>query len=382
MTKSEGDFMKRALGLAKRGRTSPNPMVGAVVVRDGRIVGEGYHHRAGEAHAEILALEQAGELTKGADLYVTLEPCCHCGKTPPCTDTVINSGVRRVFAAMVDPNPLVSGKGIECLRATGIEVHVGMMEDEARELNKAFIKRVTTGMPYVLWKSAMTLDGKIATESGDSRWVSGDRSRQEVQRLRNQYDAIMVGIGTVIADDPELTVHNIAGAYNPMRVVVDAKASIPLNATVLDTKAQTVIAVGQDVPEEKINALKDAGAVVLTLPSAEGWVNLPSLMIELANLGINSVLLEGGGELVASMLHDGLVDRGLIFIAPKIVGGRNAKTPVEGRGVNLMSEALEVSKPSVRHFNHDVALEFDFSHQTGKLMRDEHLAQALFVTQP
>ena len=205
-------FMKRALKLARRGRTSPNPMVGAVVVRDGQIVGEGYHPKVGEPHAEVFALNAASGLATGADLYATLEPCCHQGRTPPCTEAVIRSGVKRVFAAMVDPNPQVGGKGIEILRSAGMEVHVGLMESEARELNRAYIKRVTTGLPFVLWKAAMTLDGKTATRTGDSRWVTGERARREVHSLRSRCDAVLVGIGTVLADDPELTVRGIRGA--------------------------------------------------------------------------------------------------------------------------------------------------------------------------
>ena len=362
--------MERALELAKLGRTSPNPMVGAVVAREGKIIGEGYHHKAGEPHAEALALQQAGGRAKGADLYVTLEPCCHHGKTPPCTNAVIESGVNRVIAAMLDPDPRVAGKGIECLRKAGIEVEVGLMEPDARELNKAFIKRVTTGMPFVLWKAAMTLDGKIATSTGDSRWVTGNEARAEVQRLRMQHDAVMVGIGTVLADDPELIVHGFPGAPNPIRIVVDAKASIPLNALVLDDKAETIVAVGEDVPDDKVANLEAAGARVLALPASEGWIQLPALMTELANQGINSVLLEGGGELASSMLRDGLIDEGLIFIAPKIVGGRDAKTPVEGDGISLMNEAMEVSTPIVRQFDRDIALQFSFADETGKLMRD------------
>ncbi len=382
MTMPEKQFMERALELAKQGRTSPNPMVGAIVARDGQIVGEGYHHRAGEPHAEVLALQAAGDQSKGADLYVTLEPCCHHGKTPPCTNIVLESGVARVFAAMLDPDPRVAGKGVECLRLAGIEVEVGMMEPEARELNKSYIKRTTTGMPFVLWKAAMTLDGKIATSTGDSRWVTGNEARTEVQRLRMQHDAVMVGIGTVLADDPELIVHGFPGAPNPIRIVVDAKASIPLNALVLNDKAETVVAVGEDVSDDQVGDLEATGARVLRLPAAEGYVKLPALMTELGNLGINSVLLEGGGELAASMLRDGLIDEGLIFIAPKIVGGRNAKTPVEGDGINLMSEALEVSQPTVRQFDRDIALQFSFEHKTGELIRDQHLTRALFQAQP
>jgi len=353
-------FMKRALTLARRGRTSPNPMVGAVVVRDGRIVGEGYHPRAGEPHAEVFALDRAGALAKGADLYVTLEPCCHQRRTPPCTEAVIRSGVRRVFAAMTDPNPEVGGMGIEILRSAGIEVQVGLMESEARKLNEAYIKRVTSGLPFVLWKAAMTLDGKIATRTGDSRWITGERARKEAHRLRSKYDAVLVGVGTVLADDPELTARGIRGAANPLRVVADSNASTPPRARVLSAAAETLIAVTRKASEAQVEALHKAGAGMLVLPDSGGRVDLRALMAELADRGLNSVLLEGGGELAASMLDLGLVDRGLIFIAPKIVGGRSAKTPIEGEGIELMSRALGVSRPRIRRFGDDTALEFDF----------------------
>ena len=362
-------FMKRALTLARRGRTSPNPMVGAVIVRDGKIVGEGCHPKAGEPHAEVFALDRAGSLAKGADLYVTLEPCCHQGRTPPCADAIIRSGVRRVFAAIADPNPKVGGRGIEILRSAGIDVQVGLMESEARKLNEAYIKRITTGMPFVLWKAAMTLDGKIATRTGDSRWITGERARKEVHRLRSRYDAALVGIGTALADDPELTARltNRQGAkgakrdVNPLRIVVDSRASLPPDARVLDSEAETLVAVTRNAPEEKVEALRNAGARVLVLPAwAGGRVDLRALMVELADRGLNSVLLEGGGELAASMLDLGLIDKGLIFIAPKIVGGRSAKSPVEGEGIELMSRALGVSRPRIRRFGDDIALEFDF----------------------
>lgn len=358
------DYMKRALRLARRGKTSPNPMVGAVVVREGRIVGEGYHPKAGEPHAEVFALRQAGPLARGADLYVTLEPCCHQGKMPPCTDAVIRSGVKRVFAAMQDPNPQVGGKGFEILRKAGIEVHVGLMESEARKLNEAYIKRVTTGLPFVLWKAAMTLDGKIATRTGDSRWVTGEKARAYVHRLRAQSDAILVGIGTVLADDPQLTNRQVAkNAKNPLRVVVDSDADTPLEARVLGNEAETVIAVTVQAPKGRVEALRNAGAKALVLPDDNGRVPLRALMTELAGMGINSILLEGGGELAASMLAEGLVDKGLIFIAPKIVGGRDAKTPVEGEGVELMNKAISASKPRVRRFGSDIALEFNLCSQ-------------------
>lgn len=355
--------MKRALRLARRGRTSPNPMVGAVIVRDGVIVGEGFHPKAGEPHAEIFALNAAGDSANGADLYVTLEPCCHKGRTPPCTDAIIRSGIKRVFAAMVDPNPEVGGKGIEILKSAGIEVHVGLMESEARELNRGFIKRVTTGLPFVLWKAAMTLDGKIATRTGDSRWVTGEKARRYAHQLRTRSDAVMVGIGTVLADDPELTVRGIRAAANPLRVVVDSHARTPATARVLSPDAPTIIATLRDIPEDRMDALWKAGARILGIREADGRIDLRYLMSELAKMGMNSVLLEGGGELAASMLDAGLIDRGIIFLAPKIIGGRDAKTPVEGKGIELMSQALGVSKPKVRRFGDDIALEFELNQE-------------------
>lgn len=353
--------MNRALALARKGRTSPNPMVGAVVVRGGKIVGEGYHPRAGEPHAEVFALNAAGEQAKGADLYVTLEPCCHHGKTPPCTDAVIASGIRRVFAAMVDPNPEVGGKGLALLKEAGIEVHAGLMETEARELNRGFIKRVTRGLPFVTWKVAMTLDGKICTRTGDSRWVTGEKARKEVHKLRNKSDAVMVGIGTVLADDPELTVRGIRGGKNPIRVVVDCEGRTPCDARVLNSDAPTLIVTKRDAPELNLDCLWQAGARVLGVRDCDGRIDLNYLMSELAKMGVNNLLLEGGGELAASMIAAGLVDRGLVFIAPKIIGGRDAKTPVEGEGIELMADALTVSTPRVRRFGEDIALEFDFS---------------------
>mgnify|MGYP003768839555 CR=1 FL=1 len=365
---SSAFYMKRALRLARRGRTSPNPMVGAVVVRDGRVVGEGYHPKAGEPHAEVFALRAAGDLARGADLYVTLEPCCHHGKTGPCTEAVINAGIRRVYAAMVDPYPGVAGKGIETLRASGIEVEVGLLESEARELNRGFIKCVTCGRPFVLWKAAMTLDGKIATRTGDSRWVSGEASRRYVHRLRAQSDAIMVGIGTVLADDPSLTARtnrqDARGAKNaqnqPIRIVVDSEGRVPAGAKVLNDEAATIVVTKRSAPEANLDRLWSAGVRILGVRDIDGRIDLGYLLGELGKMGINNVLLEGGGELAASMIAAGLVDRGLIFVAPKIAGGRDAKSPVEGEGIELMADALSTSKPRVRRFGDDVALEFGF----------------------
>ncbi|MDI6827549.1 MAG: bifunctional diaminohydroxyphosphoribosylaminopyrimidine deaminase/5-amino-6-(5-phosphoribosylamino)uracil reductase RibD [Armatimonadota bacterium] len=353
--------MKRALRLAKRGHPSPNPMVGAVVVCEGRIVGEGFHPKAGEPHAEVFALRNAGDLAKGADLYVSLEPCCHQGRTPPCTDAIIEAGIRRVFAAMVDPNPQVAGKGIETLKSAGIEVEVGLLESEASDINRGYVKRITQGLPFVLWKCAMTLDGKICTRTGDSRWITSEKARQYVHRLRSQSDAIVVGIGTIRADDPELTSRGVRSAVQPIRVVVDTKASIPLNSKVLKPDAPTIVAVGRSAPEANLDALWNMGVKILSIQEIDGKVALRYLMGELAKMGVNNVLLEGGGEIAASMISERLVDRGLIFIAPKIVGGRLAKTPVEGEGIELMSRALQVSKLKVRRFGNDLALEFDLN---------------------
>lgn len=357
--------MKRALALARRGRTSPNPMVGAVVVRHGRIVGEGFHPRAGESHAEVFALQAAGDLARGADLYVTLEPCCHHGKTGPCTEAIIAAGIRKVYAAMVDPNPQVAGKGIEALRAAGIEVEVGLLESEAQELNRGFVRRVTCGRPFVLWKAAMTLDGKIATRTGDSRWVSGESSRRYAHRLRAESDAIMVGIGTVLADDPSLTnrqdAKNAKNIKNqPIRIVVDSEGRVPADAKVLSGEAPTIIVTKQGAPEANLRKLRSAGARILGIHDNEGRIDLRCLLAELGKMGIHNLLLEGGGELAASMIAAGLVDRGLIFIAPKIAGGRDAKSPVEGEGVELMADAYSTSKPRVLRFGDDVALEFNF----------------------
>lgn len=355
-------FMQRALTLARKGRPSPNPMVGAVIVNNGVIVGEGFHPKAGEPHAEIFALKAAGEKACGGSLYVNLEPCCHFGRTPPCTNAIINAGIKSVYVAAVDPNPLVSGKGIEQLRNAGIQVDVGLLEDKAHELNKGFIKRIQTGMPYITWKAAMSIDGKIATKSGDSRWITGERARREVQKLRNANDAIITGIGTVIADDPEMTVHGIKNAQNPVRVILDSKASIPLEAQILSGDAQTIIFITSNAPADKICHLKSKCEVIVVPSDPDGRVDLKSVMIKLGEIGINTALLECGGELAASMLNAHLIDEGIVFIAPKIIGGREAKTIVEGSGIDRISDAISTSLITTRRFDPDVALKFKIIH--------------------
>ncbi|MEN6520171.1 MAG: bifunctional diaminohydroxyphosphoribosylaminopyrimidine deaminase/5-amino-6-(5-phosphoribosylamino)uracil reductase RibD [Armatimonadota bacterium] len=350
--------MKRALVLARRGNTSPNPMVGAVVVKDGRIVGEGYHRKAGEPHAEVIALRNAGELASGADLYVTLEPCCHFGRTPPCTKAVIEAGIRSVTAAMVDPNPKVAGKGLAELETAGIHTCVGVLEEEARKLNEVFIKFITTGLPFVTLKLAMTLDGKIATSNGDSKWISCEESRRTVHRLRERTDAVLVGIGTVLADNPELTARIGTRRSYPARVVVDSSARTPVNAKLLSQPdGEAIIAVRDGASEANLRKLKQAGARIIEVAGETEEVSLTALMRELGQIKKTGVLIEGGGRIAASALSSGIVDKVLVFIAPKIVGGESARTPVEGSGVAAMADALRLRNMSVKKVGCDLLIE-------------------------
>jgi diaminohydroxyphosphoribosylaminopyrimidine deaminase/5-amino-6-(5-phosphoribosylamino)uracil reductase len=351
--------MRRALQLAARarGKTAPNPMVGAVLVKDDQVVGEGYHRVAGGPHAEVLALRAAGSAARGATCYVTLEPCCHHGRTPPCSDALITAGVARVVAAMQDPFPRVAGGGAAALRAAGIPVDVGLLETEARRLNAAYLKYVTQGLPFVTLKMAMTLDGKIATASGDSRWVTGEAARRAVHRWRSETRAVMVGIGTARADDPQLTAR-LRGARNPTRVLVDARAELPLNSHIgrtLDTVA-TIVAAGESAPADRCAELAAAGAAVLRLPEQAGRIRLRSLMEELARRELSTLLVEGGAELAAGLIEEDLVDRVIFFVAPKLLGGRSAPGPIGGTGRSLMSAAIPIHDLSVRHFGSDLAL--------------------------
>jgi len=356
-------FMRRALELAAKagGRTSPNPMVGAVIVRDGRIVGEGYHERAGLPHAEVIALNKAGKLAKGATLYVNLEPCCHWGRTPPCTKAIIRSGVRKVIVATLDPNPLVSGKGLEELRRNGIEVEVGLMEEEAKRLNKFFFKHITTGLPFVILKIAMSLDGKIATCTGESKWITSPESRRMVHEIRDQVDTVMVGIGTVLKDDPQLTTRlPDREGKDPIRVILDSHARTPPTARAINPKspAPTIIATTPKANEERVKALREAGAEVVMLDEdEEGRVDLKSLMEYLGGRPIQSLLVEGGSEVASSMLMKGLVDKVMFFIAPKIIGGVNAPTPVGGSGVQRLSEAIPLEEIEVKRVGPDILIE-------------------------
>ena len=356
-------YMRRALELAERGRgwVEPNPLVGAVVVRDGRIVGEGHHERFGGAHAEPNAIAAAGEACRGATLYVTLEPCTHQGKTPPCVPAVVAAGFARVVAAMVDPDPRTQGHGIEQLRAAGVEVEVGLLEAEAQRLNAPFVKLTTRGLPFVTAKWAMSLDGKTATRIGDSHWISCEPSRELVHTLRSQVDAVLVGVGTALADDPLLTARppGPPGPRTTVRIVADELARLPLYSQLLETAGEVplIVATTEAAPPERRSALAAKGAEVLVLPMQRGGVSLRALMAELGLRHMTNVLLEGGGELCAGALEAGVVDRLLVFVAPRLIGGRDARTPVEGDGAATMTQALRVRDWSVRRVGDDALIE-------------------------
>ncbi len=359
--KDDEKYMRRAIELATRalGRTSPNPIVGAVVVENGEIVGEGYHQLAGTPHAEIHALSQAGQRAQGATLYVTLEPCCHHGKTPPCVDAIIASGIRRVVAAIEDPNPRVSGQGIARLKSAGIEVEVGVLEEEARRANEFFFKYITKGLPFVAVKTAMTLDGKIATRTGDSRWVTGEKARHFVHELRNIYDAVLVGLGTVVKDNPMLNTRlDVEGKRDPMRIILDGKLEIPLDSQVVMTANHqcTLVVTSRKADAGRIAVLEETGVEVLQVGDNPDLIPLTPLLKELARMGITSILVEGGGRVNASFLEAGLVDKVYWFIAPKICGGERAPTPVEGLGVEMMDQAVRLKQMTIQRFDDDILI--------------------------
>jgi diaminohydroxyphosphoribosylaminopyrimidine deaminase/5-amino-6-(5-phosphoribosylamino)uracil reductase len=353
---TDEQFMRRALRLAERarGRTAPNPMVGAVVVAAGEIVGEGWHPRAGEPHAEVFALRNAGERARGATLYVTLEPCAHHGRTPPCVDAVLAAGVSHVVAAMRDPNPQVAGGGLRRLTAAGVSTSAGLLEAEARDLNRAWLKAIETGLPWVTLKMAMTLDGKIATRTGDSRWVTGESARRHVHRLRNWNDAVLVGIGTARADDPQLTAR-VRGARNPVRVVVDPRAELPAGSHLARTAGEVPTWLAASA-EADTTTLERSGVTVLRVPHAGGRLDLDAVLRELVRRDVHSVLCEGGAGLAGYLLDAGLVDEAAWFIAPKLAGGAAAPGPVAGAGVERMAEAVPLDKIQVRRFGEDVAV--------------------------
>jgi diaminohydroxyphosphoribosylaminopyrimidine deaminase/5-amino-6-(5-phosphoribosylamino)uracil reductase len=347
MTTNHESWMRRALELAERGRgyVEPNPLVGAVVVRDGQIVGEGWHQRYGEAHAEIHALAAAGEAAREATLYVTLEPCCHHGKTPPCTDAILRAGIQRVVAAMPDPFPAVAGKGAEQLRQAGVIVEFGIREAEARRLNAPYRKLLATGRPWVHAKWAMTLDGKIATRSGDSRWISNEASRRRVHELRGRMDAILAGIGTVLADNPQLTVRP-PGPRTPLRIILDSQGRIHDDAILVQTArvTPTLIASTQRMPAAKRTALQDHGCEVLILPDHHGCVTVDALLAELGRRRFTNVLVEGGSGVFGAFVDAAAIDELHVFIAPRLIGGATATSAVGGVGVQHVAESLRLSE--------------------------------------
>ena len=365
-------YMRRAIELARKGAgfVSPNPMVGAVIVKDGRIIGEGYHERCGQLHAERNAFAALTEDAEGATIYVTLEPCCHYGKTPPCTEAIIENKIAKVVIGSRDPNPLVSGKGAKILREAGIEVVEDFMRKECDEINPIFFHYITKRIPFVSMKYAMTMDGKIATKTGASKWITGEESREDVQRLRHEHRGIMVGIGTVLADDPMLNCR-MEGGRNPIRIIADSHLQIPEDSNLVKTASdiETIVVTTYSKDKgisddeygkiiEKINRLEKAGILILTVAEKDGHICLSDMMSKLGEKQIDSILLEGGGTLNDSMLRDGFVNRAYVYIAPKVFGGTDAKTPVEGVGVCELSEATYFNMVDSKQFGADLRITY------------------------
>ena len=361
------EMMRRALALARQaeGRTSPNPLVGAVLVRNGQIVGEGYHHRAGEPHAEVEALTAAGEAARGATLYVNLEPCAHHGRTPPCTQALISAGVAEVYYAVSDPNPLVQGKGHAQLDAAGIVVHKGLLEAEARHINQPFFKHILTGKPFVTAKFAMSLDGKIATCSGESQWITNEISRQRSHQLRDITDAILVGAGTVTADNPQLTTRlPKSDVHHPVRIVVDSRGRIPASARLFDPSlpGRTILATTIQHDPGHRATLEQHGVEVWVLPTdTNGRVHLSSLLDEIGRQKLLTLMVEGGSELLGAFFRDGLVDRVWAFIAPLIIGGQEAPGPIGGPGVEKLKQAWRLHQVEIEVLEGDLWIQGDVS---------------------
>ncbi len=355
------EYMRRAVELAKLGigKVNPNPLVGAVIVKEGRIIGEGYHAKYGELHAERHAFSRLTEEAEGAEMYVTLEPCCHYGKQPPCTQAIIEHGIKKVFVGSDDPNALVAGKGVQALREAGVEVVTQVMKEECDALNPVFFHFITTKTPYVLMKYAMTMDGKIACDTGKSQWITGEEARSHVQETRDALMGIMVGIQTIISDNPRLTCR-IPGGRNPIRIICDSHLRIPMEAEVVQTakKMKTVVATVSS-EQEKISALGEAGVKVLITDSADGKVDLQDLMQKLGQEKIDSILLEGGGTLNQSALQSGIVNHIQIYLAPKIFGGTGKYTPVSGIGVKEPDEAYLLINRKIGIFGEDILLDYD-----------------------
>ncbi len=358
--------MERALELARRavGRVAPNPAVGAVIVKDGKIIGEGHTEPPGQRHAEIVALEESGALAEGATMFVTLEPCAHHGRTPPCLDAMLEAGIARVVIAVRDPNPLVNGRSIAAFKEHDIEVELGVCAGEAILVNAGFFRRMKTGRPETHIKYAMSLDGKIATHTGHARWITGTEARRQAHTIRDQSDAILVGIGTVLYDNPLLTVRlhdeetGAGGPSHPLRIVVDSYARTPVDSAMLapDAPGDTIIAVSNLANPERIEALRATGADVLAVPERDGRVDLGKLLQELGDRGINTLMVEGGAEIIGSLADQALVDRVTAFVAPVLLGGSGAPSPIAGNGVELAQNGLRLVQPEISLAGDDVRI--------------------------
>jgi diaminohydroxyphosphoribosylaminopyrimidine deaminase/5-amino-6-(5-phosphoribosylamino)uracil reductase len=361
MKKDHAYYMGLAIKLAlkAKGLTSPNPMVGAIVVKNGRIIGRGFHEKAGLAHAEVSALDEAGKDAKGASLYVTLEPCTHFGRTPPCVDRIIQSKIKEVIIGMVDPNPLNNGKGIQILNNHKIKVEVGILEEKLRMINAAFIKYITKRLPLITIKVAQSLDGKIATRTGESKWITSDKSRNFSHRIRQNYDAVMVGVNTVRRDNPKLDAW--FARKQPIKIVIDSQLSTPQDANIFANNGKVIIVTitprpGQETENRTILAQK---AKVLEVKEKFGQINLKDMFKTLARMEITSVLVEGGGTLIGSLFDEGLVDKVLFFISPKIIGGKEAVSSVMGKGISRLDSAVVLKNLNFRRFKEDILVEAD-----------------------
>lgn len=353
-------YIALALELAEKGRgkVEPNPMVGAVLVKNGEIVGKGYHQVFGGPHAEVHAINEGGINCKGATLYVSMEPCAHYGKTAPCVNAIIDAGITKVVTTVIDPNPITSGRGMQKLKDAGIEVHLGVMESQAKRLNAPFFKLMQKGLPYVIVKWAMSLDGKIATHTGDSRWITSEESRAYVHKIRGQVDGILVGINTVLRDDPLLTCR-LEGGRSPKRIIIDSNALLPIDSRLLNTinESEIIVAVNKGAQQERVAKLEQLGCKIIQTKDTNGFVDLHDLFHRLGGMKLTNILVEGGSRIITSMIEERHVDKVMVFIAPIIIGGEGAKSPILGKGVGKISAAAKFHEISVKRFSHDIVIE-------------------------